>query len=185
MPVKQNQPALLAAIQLWFEKPLPLRGLDNRQASQTNKAHGRLETRTLQATTELNTYLDWPGLHQVLRLERRWLTLKTGQLTVEVRYGMTSLAPQQADADRLLQLWRGHWTIENNLHWTRDVTFGEDDDKTWRDNAPQVLATLRNAVLSLLHVFGFPSIKAARQFYAAFPSHAFDLLGRSIYDWFQ
>jgi hypothetical protein len=61
MPVKDNQPQLLADLRLWFEAPPPLRGLDWCSARQTNKGHGRLETRTLVARTALNTYLDWPG----------------------------------------------------------------------------------------------------------------------------
>jgi hypothetical protein len=184
MPVKENQPALFEAIHLWFEKPLALRGLDKRQASQTNKGHGRIETRTLLATTELTRYLDWPGLQQVLRLERRWFQVKTGLLTVEIRYGITSLSPHQADAPQLLRLWRQHWSIENNLHWSRDVIFGEDNAKLWRDNAPSVLATFRNLVISALHLFGYTSILAAREYCAAHPNHGFDLLHRSVSDWF-
>jgi hypothetical protein len=184
MPVKGNQPHLLEAIQTWFEKPLLLRGLDQRTAQQTNKAHGRLEVRTLVATTELNTYLDWPALAQVLRLERRWTDLKTGQITTEIRYAVTNLTPAQADAPALLRLWREHWAIENPLHWSRDVLFGEDRSRLSAQQSPRVFAVFRNAALSLLHLFHPGSLSAARDYCSANPLYALGLLFRSVSAWF-
>ena len=184
MPVKQNQPQLFDALQIWFEQPLPLRGLDKRTAQQTNKAHGRLEVRTLQATTELNAYLDWPALAQALRLERRWTNLKTGQTTTEIRYGITNLAPTQADASALLSVWRDHWAIENPLHWSRDVLFGEDRSRLSSQQSPRVFAVLRNAALSVLNLFHPGSLCAARDYCSAQPVYALGLLFRSVSDWF-
>jgi DDE family transposase len=69
---------------------------------------------------------------------------------VEVHYGITSLKGEEADAARLLELVRGHWEIENGLHWVRDVTLGEDKCRVRRGNAPQVLAALRNVAVHLL-----------------------------------
>lgn len=74
--------------------------------------------------------------------------------TTEVHYGITSLAEKEADAKRLLELVRGHWRIENGLHWVRDVTMGEDACRVRRGNAPQVLAALRNAAVFLLSGMG-------------------------------
>ncbi len=184
MPVKLNQPHLVEASQTWFEQPLPLRGLDKRAAPQTNKGHGRLEVRTLQATTELNTYLDWPALAQVLRLERRWTDLKTGQITTEIRYGITNLAPTQADAPVLLTLWRDHWAIENPRHWSRDVLFGEDDSRLSSQHSPRIFAVIRNAALSVLNLFLPGSLSAARDYCSAQPLYALGLLCRSVSDWF-
>ena len=70
--------------------------------------------------------VDWPGVAQVIRRECERIELKTGKLTREVSYGLTSLAPERADAAAVEALWRGHWTIENGVHYVRDVSFGED-----------------------------------------------------------
>jgi predicted transposase YbfD/YdcC len=72
-----------------------------------------------------------------------------GVTTRETVYGITSLSVEEADAGRLLALTRGHWGIENGLHYKRDVTLGEDARRVRREAAPQVMAALRN---SLLHV---------------------------------
>lgn len=73
-----------------------------------------------------------------------------GVRAVEVVYGITSLPPDRADAATLLALLRAHWRIENELHYVRDVTLGEDACRVRSGHAPQVLAALRNAVVHLL-----------------------------------
>jgi predicted transposase YbfD/YdcC len=65
-------------------------------------------------------------------------------------YGITSLSAEEADASRLLELTRGHWGIENGLHYKRDVTLGEDGSRVRKGSAPQVMASLRNSVVHLL-----------------------------------
>lgn len=81
-------------------------------ASLVNKGHGRRETRTLWASTELNEYLDWPGVKQVFRLERLIWHEKHHGYTREVVYGLTSLSPQQASPKKLIRLLRSYWGIE-------------------------------------------------------------------------
>jgi len=77
-------------------------------------------------------------------------------------YGITSLAGQsQQDAKRLLELVRGHWKIENALHWIRDVTFDEDRSQVRTGNGPRMLATLRNLAISVLRLAGASSIAKA------------------------
>jgi hypothetical protein len=107
-----------------------------------------VEQRTLRTTTILTLHGKWPGLKQGFELTRR-RTVK-GVTTVEVVYGITSLAVEEADARRLLGLTRGHWGIENKLHYVRDVTLGEDGCRVRKGSAPQVLAAVRNAVVHLL-----------------------------------
>ena len=71
---------------------------------------------------------------------------RKGRETAEWAYAITSLMPERADAARLLKIWRGHWGIENRLHWVRDVVFGEDQSRVRTESAPQLLAALRNLV---------------------------------------
>jgi hypothetical protein len=117
-------------------------------ASATDKGHGRSEKRTLRTTALLTRHQQWPGLKQGFELTRERTV--HGVTTVEVVYGITSLAPAQADARRLLGLARGHWGIENRLHYVRDLTLGEDGCRVRKGSAPQVLAAVRNAVIHLL-----------------------------------
>jgi predicted transposase YbfD/YdcC len=102
----------------------------------------------LRTTTILTLGQKWPGLAQGFELTRK-RTIK-GEATVEVIYGITSLKVEEADARRLLGLTRGHWGIENKLHYVRDVTLGEDACRVRKGSAPQVLAAVRNAVIHLL-----------------------------------
>lgn len=119
-----------------------------RQATTLDKGHGRREQRTIETTTWLNDYLDWPGVGQVFRLTReRRIGDKT---TVEAVYGITSLSRERASAKKLLELVRGHWGIENGLHWVRDEVLREDRCRVRKGAGAEVLATLRNTVLFLL-----------------------------------
>ena len=85
-----------------------------------------------------------------------------GQTSVENVYGITSLTREEADAGRLLQLLQGHWRIENELHYVRDVTLGEDSCRVRKGSAPTILAGLRNAALVLLRNLQLASIAEAR-----------------------
>lgn len=96
----------------------------------------------------LNTYLDWPRVGQAFWLQRE-RTLG-GQTTLENVYGITSLTREKANMRRFLSLLRGHWGIENGLHYVRDVTLGEDACRVRKGSAPTILAGLRNAALVLL-----------------------------------
>ena len=89
-------------------------------------------------------------MRQVCRIERT--RLLRGVETREVSYAITSLRPEKATARDLLAIWRGHWRIENRLHRVRDVTFAEDACRVTTGSAPQVLAALRNAIVTLLHL---------------------------------
>jgi len=120
MVAKDNQPTLRADIALLFATPGNATATMTRTCS-TERAHDRLERRTLQTSTTLTSYLDWPGLAQVFRIERRIVDTCTGEVSKEVVYGLTSLAAARADAKAVLRLLRDHWTIENRCHWVRDV----------------------------------------------------------------
>ena len=178
MIVKENQPALYAAIDQLFAGPPPPLARDCAAATtRTEKGHGRLETRTLERTAALNGYLDWPDVGQVLRRTYRAVNLSTGTVSCEVTYGVTSLAPQEAGVGQVEALWRGHWTIEKRVHYPRDVSLGEDAGQVRTGNAPQALAALRNGALNLLRAAGWGSIPDALRHYGAYAPRALRLLG--------
>jgi hypothetical protein len=107
----------------------------------------------------LNAYLDWPGVARGGRLE---ITVTVGGKTsVEVHLLVTSVPPDRADAATLLRWSRGHWGIENRLHYVRDVTLVEDATRTRSGSGPQILAALRNLAICKLRLDAEPNIAAA------------------------
>jgi hypothetical protein len=135
-----------------------------------DKRHGRREYRRLTSTTLLNDYLDWPAVAQVIELER--VRTVGDQTSVEVVHGITSLGRAGTNARRLLDVTRGHWGIENGLHWVRDVTLGEGSCLVRTGSAPQVLAAIRNVVVHLLEGVAAASKAAATRTLAAHPAQA-------------
>jgi predicted transposase YbfD/YdcC len=169
--VKENQPTLLADIQTLFDQPPP--GEVFRSVVETSRGHGRHESRRLWAATALAAYLEWPGVQQVGKVER---VVRQGSRTSdETRYFVTSHGPATT-AEQLLQMVRGHWGIENRLHYVRDVTLGEDASRIRSGAAPQVMAALRNAVINLLRHGGATNI-AARLRAIGWSGSALTLLG--------
>ena len=169
--MKENQSTLRQDIaDLWDLGPLP-----PPQAAQVGRRGDRWEERRLWVSEALVGYSDWPHLAQVCRLER--LVARKGKISREVAYAVTSLSPDRASPKRLLTLWRGHWGIENRLHWVRDVTFDEDRCQVRMGAAPQVMAALRNLTIGLLRLAAHPNIAAALRRHAVHPADALALLG--------
>lgn len=106
----------------------------------------------------LNDYLDWPGVAQVGLLERT--VAVGGEVTAEVGYLITSVPRGSAGAATLLGWVRGHWGIENRLHYVRDVAMGEDANRTSAGSGPQALAALRNLAVSKMRFDGVKNIAA-------------------------
>lgn len=144
-------------------------------ATTIDKGHGRLEKRTLRTTTAMTKQQDWKGLKQGFELVRE-RTVK-GKTTVEVVHGITSLSPERADAKRLLELNRGHWAIENELHYRRDVTMGEDASRVRKGAAPQAMAALRNTILHVLGDVVAPSVASAIRTMGNCLSQALEIIG--------
>jgi predicted transposase YbfD/YdcC len=165
---KDNQPTLRADIEAVFTMDdrtvaggrVPR---DLRTARTHDKGHGRQETRTLTASTDLAGSCDWPGRAQVFRLERHRVQTKRGAAHHEVVYGLTSLTPAAAPAAHLLALTRAYWGIENGLHYRRDVTFHEDATRLTQGHAGRVMAALNNLVIGLLRRAGYTNLAAARR----------------------
>lgn len=179
MVVKANQPEVSQAIELLFAQPpwtYQEQACEYDCYLDANKGHGRIEQRRLESSTALGLYLDWPEVGQVMRRTCRRRICKTGVVTETVTYGITSLTPTHADAQQLEALWRGHWTVENRVHYVRDVTLGEDACQTHLGNAPRVLAALRNAILNLMRACGWQNIRDAVRHYAAKVAYALDLI---------
>jgi predicted transposase YbfD/YdcC len=154
--VKRNQPELYENIALLYDEP-PL-GEHFSYTEQRSHHGNRWEVRRLWASTALEGYLDWPGVRQVCKIEREAEQGKNRQ--VEARYAITSLGPE-VKADKLLDYVRGHWAIENQLHWERDVIFGEDGSQVRKGSAPEVMSALRNVVIGLMRQAGIKNIAAA------------------------
>lgn len=179
--VKENQPTLHEDIRLLFDPPpgIALSLTDRREAQSVDHGHARhYDTRHLIASTDLVGYSDWPYLAPVFRLERTWQ--EKGTTKQVVRYGITSLPLPIADADRLLELKRGHWEIENSDHYVdhyvKDVVMGEDRSLVHLGNGPSVLAMLRDLALSLLHQAGFRAIASRLRYHSLHPEKAVALL---------
>ena len=179
MVVKENQPRLLEDIETVFVLA-PIAGERRTAAATLDLGHGRIEQRRLQTSDVLAGYSDWPGLAQVFRLERQVIFKKTGEVREEVVAGVTSLAPERADAARLLTLVRGQWQIENQSHWVRDVTFDEDRSQVRGGHLPQVMAALRNTVIGLMRWAGYTNMAAACRRFAAQPTAALHLIGIAL-----
>ena len=181
--VKGNQGQLKRDIEILFEAEPCTGGFspchkDFQTVSMSNKGHGRLERRTLTSSSMLKDYLNWPYAEQVFRLERHFVRLLDGKELKEMSYGVTSLTREEADAERLLQLSRGHWGIENKLHYRRDDSLHEDRCRL-KGQGAQAMAVLNNLVLGLLRNKGFATVPDARRYYAANLQEAVTLVLRS------
>lgn len=180
--VKDNQPQLLQDIQTLFAPEPVVKGFspaahdDFRTAQTTEKAHGRLEQRTLTASSALQGYVDWPYAAQVFQLERRVQRMAEGAITDEVAYGVTSLTAAEAHPARLLDLVRNHWQIENGLHYRRDETLREDWCHLRVGEAPRAMAILNNLVVGLILGQGKKNLPEARRHYDAHLTEAVHLI---------
>ena len=154
LTVKNNQRALRNRIssQTWSTRSI--------QHADRQKKHGR--TTTWEATTQsAQEWIDFPHVKQTMRLTRDRLDHRTGDSTREHVFVITSLPADQVSPAQLADYVRGHWGIENRLHWVRDVTFDEDRSQVRAGNAAHVMATLRNLAISVHRLAGASNIAAA------------------------
>jgi len=182
---KGNQPQTEENIRLWFEPDVqPIPGMsfppkDFETDRETNKGHGRLETRTITVSSQLKDFLDWPYLEQVFKLERRFVSLKTGEIQEQIEYGFTSLMREEITPLQLLAKTRSYWGIENGLHYRRDVTLREDYTRLTKGKAGHAMACLNNLILGiLLSKKKFRTIPVARRYFNAHPDEALNLFVR-------
>lgn len=149
LPVKGNHPTLYEEINTLFEdaENNEFRGFDADDYETIEKSHGRVESRKYYSldATELPCTAEWQGLQSVGKVVR--IRTDKGKTTTETEYYISSC---EIDAQLLEKVVRGHWAIENSLHWVLDVTFREDKLR-YRDRiGAQNLATVRKIVLGAL-----------------------------------
>jgi len=165
MIAKNNTPKVFACLNglPWETTPIA--------HTTTETGHGRWEKRTIRVL-EAPDDLDFPHVGQVFLIERTTIrTLyrrnKTSKKVKKTKVthcvaalGMTSLTATQATPEHLATYVRSHWSIENKIHWVRDVTFSEDSSRVRTDHRPRIMATLRNLVIGLIRQAGHTRIAA-------------------------
>ncbi len=184
--IKANQAGVYHELQQCFAPPPggmsfnPLAPDGVRTAQTFEAAHGRWEWRTLKATRVYPGPLHWPQAGQAFQLERRFIRVADGREMHQVVYGVTSLTVEAASAERLLQLQRSHWGIENGLHYRRDATLREDGCHLTTGHLAHAMALLNNVVLGLILHSGEHNVPRARRYYNAHPETAFRLVLNSL-----
>jgi predicted transposase YbfD/YdcC len=151
--VKGNQPTLLADIEFYFWNRQEPDFVDNAPPD-----HGRIETRKIWITTELNGYLNFPYVGQAFVIERHCIDKKSGQYSCEVSYGITSQSPQDADPQSVLTTNRGHWSIENSCHYILDWNYDEDRSRIRTGYGPENVTRLRRFAIGLIKSKGVASV---------------------------
>jgi len=150
LPVKENQPRLLEALQGLFDDPAEMHWVECDYHRTEDRGHGRLEIRECWSTSDpeylnyIGTLAEWRGLQSIAMIQaERQLG---DQTTVTRRYFISSL---NGDAELLLKAVRGHWGIENKVHWVLDIAFREDDCRIRKGHGAENFAVLRHIALNL------------------------------------
>lgn len=151
--VKGNQPRLLEDIKLYFQDRQEPDFVDY-----TPPDHGRIETRKIWTTTELNDYLNFPHVGQAFVIERESIEKKNGESSCEIAYGITSRTAEQADAQRVLNVNRGHWSIENSCHYIIDWNYDEDRSRIRTGYGPENMTRLRRFAIGVIKSKGVRSV---------------------------
>jgi predicted transposase YbfD/YdcC len=160
--VKRNQPGLFAQLASLPWRQVPV-------ADDTcERGHGRAERRTLKITA-VAAGLAFPHAAQAIQIVRRRKLGGKAKWSRETVYAVTSLTAIQASPAGLAAIIRGHWMIEDRLHWVRDMDYDEDRSQVRTASAPRVMATLRNLALTILRLNGHASIAAALRHHARRP----------------
>lgn len=175
IPIKDNNPSVRQDLISFFEDD----GINRNEFQYhkvTNKGHGRLEVREIWTSTQMNGFFskEWAGIAQVFMIKRT--IREKGKERIEIVYGITSLPRKKAHAERLLDLNRRHWSIENRLHHRRDVTLGEDASQTRIKGAPAVLAALNGGILALMGFLGVKNIAKQMRHFCEYSREALQML---------
>jgi len=150
LALKDNQPTLHENVKDyfdWIEKEKPKSETINTWKSKPEKCHGRIETREILAASAdwLEGKNDWADIQTIIRC--RCTRETDGVKTTSIRHYISSFDTSAEDFGAII---RGHWAVENQLHWILDVVFREDDSRARKDNSPLNLNVLRKIALALL-----------------------------------
>jgi predicted transposase YbfD/YdcC len=148
LALKGNQGTLEEDAALFFADPVL--AADCPCHEETAIGHGRIEERFVRAADAAwlaERHPEWKGLATIVAVTARRTIKKTGKTSTETRLFISSLPP---DPVHLAAAVRAHWSVENNLHWSLDVAFREDECRTRKDHSARNLAMIRRAVLNLL-----------------------------------
>jgi predicted transposase YbfD/YdcC len=169
--VKGNQPGVLQDLELYFQD----RGQPD-FVEHTPPDHGRIETRKIWTTTELNDYIDFPHVGQAFVVERHCIEKKSGASSLDIAYGITSRPPEQADPQRVLKVNRGHWVIENSCHHIIDWNYDEDRGRIRTGHGPENITRLRRFAIGIIKSKGVRSVAQKMRQLAFNPRLVFDYL---------
>lgn len=150
--VKGNQRGLRDDLILYFHDR------NEPDAVSVDCGHGRIDTRKIWTSAELNDYLDFPWVGQVFVIERESINKKTGKISNETAYGVTSCKPDHASAEKILKTNRDHWCIENSCHYIIDWNFDEDRSRIRTGYGPENISRLRRFAVGLIKSKGVPSV---------------------------
>jgi predicted transposase YbfD/YdcC len=151
--VKKNQPKLYDQIEA------TLADRNNQSSSYTTleKSRDRVELRHIMISNVIDGInKDWIGLQQIIGVHRR--VICKGKTTEETAYFISS---KNTNAFSYEEGVRGHWAIENSLHWVKDVTLKEDDSKIRKGNAPQNISAIKNISLNIFRVNDYTNMAEA------------------------
>jgi predicted transposase YbfD/YdcC len=168
--VKGNQPRLLEDLTLYFQDR------QEPHAVTVDFGHGRIETRKIWVTAELNTYLDFPHVGQAFVVERERIDKKSRKVSTETVYGITSRTPDQADAHRILRTNRNHWCIENSCHYIIDWNYDEDRSRIRTGHGPENITRLRRFAVGLIKSKSVVSVAQKMRMLAMNPRAVLDYL---------
>lgn len=124
-----------------------------------DKGHGRLEERTVYRSHATNVKFLLPGIQQVALVVRKREELLTGKIQQESLFLISNLDPNKVSAEELLRLKRDYWKVEAELHWRKDMIFGEDRSTIRTKHGPVNMSTLRNFSISTLLARGVKNVK--------------------------
>lgn len=126
-------------------------------------AHGRIETRHIEVLSTNPSKFDFPEINQIGRLTRTRENVKTGKVESETIFLITSHTSETLTAKRFLEINRGHWQIENKLHYVMDDTYQEDRMTIRKGSGPMIISLLRGLAVSLMRIAGVDNIKRATE----------------------